>query len=224
MFFPDHDRLMQLTPAIEVSVANDAAYITLKRIIDIIGAICGLIVFAPILVLASILIKFTSRGPVIHRQKRLGKDGEVFTFYKLRSMYHNAGVKNDDLAPLNELSGPAFKLSNDPRITLIGRFLRKTSIDEIPQFVNIIKGEMSLVGPRPPLPEEAMLYNDWHYQRLLIKPGLTCFWQVGGRSEISDFDEWVRLDLEYIQSRCLWLDLKLLALTIPAVLSTRGAR
>ena len=159
---------------------------------------------------------------MFYRSKRIGRGGREFTFYKLRSMVKDAHKKRDHLNHLNECDGPVFKIERDPRITPIGRFMRSTSLDEVPQFWNVLRGDMSLVGPRPPIPEEVAQYEPWQLRRLDVRPGLTCLWQISGRSRIG-FQEWMRLDLEYIRHRSLKLDLKILLRTIPAVLSREGA-
>src|SRR5262249_14433612 len=176
---------------------------------------------APFLLLVSILIKLTSDGPVIFRQTRCGLGGRKFLLYKFRSMVLDAEGKKHHLEHLNEMSGPVFKLSNDPRCTPIGRFFLKLSIGELRQLVNVRKGDMSFVGPRPPIPEEVEKYERWQRRRLRMKPGLTCLWQVSGRNEI-DFSEWMRMDLDYIDSWSLLLDLKIFLKTIPIVLLGKG--
>ncbi|OGF16939.1 MAG: hypothetical protein A2W00_10905 [Candidatus Eisenbacteria bacterium RBG_16_71_46] len=193
-----------------------------KRVIDVAGAAIALLLASPLLLFAAILIKLESRGPVLYRSTRIGRDGREFTFLKLRSMVNGADRHRHHLSHLNECDGPVFKISNDPRVTRVGRFLRRSSIDEIPQFWNVLRGEMSLVGPRPPIPEEVAQYEPWQLRRLSVRPGLTCLWQISGRSRIG-FDEWMRLDLEYIKHQSLGLDLKILCRTIPAVLSREGA-
>jgi lipopolysaccharide/colanic/teichoic acid biosynthesis glycosyltransferase len=180
-----------------------------KRLLDILGASLALLVLSPVLALGALLVRLDSRGPSLYRSKRLGKDGRWFTFYKLRSMHVGA-------------DSPVFKLRRDPRVTRIGQFLRSSSIDELPQLFNVLKGDMSLVGPRPPLPEEAEKYEAWQMRRLDVKPGITCLWQISGRSRIG-FDEWMRLDLEYIRRQSLSTDLWILLRTVPAVLSREGA-
>ena len=193
-----------------------------KRLIDMTGAALALTLHMPLLVLAAIAIKLESRGPVFYRSTRIGKNGRPFTFLKLRSMVDGADRRRHHVVHLNEADGPVFKIANDPRVTRVGRFLRVTSIDEIPQFMNVLRGEMSLVGPRPPLPAEVAQYEPWQLHRLDVLPGITCLWQISGRSRIG-FQEWMRLDLEYIKHRSLRLDLKILLRTIPAVLSRDGA-
>jgi len=176
-----------------------------------------------LLLVVALAIKLTSSGPVFFKQKRMGKNRRLFVLYKFRSMCVDADKKKKVLMQFNEMQGPAFKMKNDPRVTKIGSFLRKTSLDELPQLINVLRGEMSLVGPRPPLPAEVKEYDDWHNKRLSIKPGITCIWQVSGRNEIQDFDDWVNLDLEYIKTRSFKHDIKLLLKTIPAVFKSRGA-
>ena len=193
-----------------------------KRCVDILGALLALTATAPLLAFMAVLVKLESRGPVLYHSTRLGRGGRPFTFFKLRSMVDGAERQRDQLTHLNECDGPVFKISNDPRITRVGRFARTTSIDEIPQFLNVLRGEMSLVGPRPPIPEEVARYEPWQIQRLDVRPGLTCLWQISGRSYLG-FDEWMRLDLDYIKRRSLRLDVEILLRTIPAVLSRKGA-
>ena len=193
-----------------------------KRLIDVVGAACALTLHFPLLVFAALAIKIESRGPVFYRSTRIGKNGRPFTFLKLRSMVDGADRRRHHVVHLNEADGPVFKIANDPRVTRVGRFLRVTSIDEIPQFINVLRGEMSLVGPRPPLPAEVSQYEPWQLHRLDVLPGITCLWQISGRSRIG-FQEWMRLDLEYIKHRSFLLDLKILLRTIPAVLSRDGA-
>ena len=193
-----------------------------KRALDILGAIVGLVLSAPILALASLLVKLESHGPVLYKSRRVGRGGRPFTFFKLRSMVNGADLDRHRLSHLNESDGPVFKIARDPRVTRIGRFLRTTSIDEIPQLFNVLRGDMSLVGPRPPIAEEVAQYEPWQFRRLEVRPGLTCLWQISGRSRIG-FQEWMRLDLEYIRKQSFRLDVKILIRTIPAVLSREGA-
>jgi lipopolysaccharide/colanic/teichoic acid biosynthesis glycosyltransferase len=193
-----------------------------KRLLDILGASLGLLLSAPLLLIAAVLIKLESRGPVIYRSIRIGRGARPFAFLKLRSMVDGAEQHRQKLSHLNEADGPVFKISADPRVTRIGRLLRVTSIDEIPQLWNVLRGEMSLVGPRPPIAEEVVQYEPWQLRRLDVVPGITCLWQISGRSRIG-FQEWMRLDLEYIRHRSFLLDLKILIRTIPAVLSREGA-
>ena len=193
-----------------------------KRAIDVVGAVVLLLLLMPVFLLISIWIKLDSPGPVIFMQKRMGYGGRAFVFYKFRSMRTDAEEVRKELMHLNEVSGPIFKIKRDPRVTRIGRWLRKYSLDELPQIINVLKGDMSLVGPRPPLPDEVEKYEDWQLKRLSVVPGITCLWQVSGRSKLS-FDEWVQLDLKYIETRNIWLDFYILLKTIPAVMSGDGA-
>lgn len=190
-------------------VNNSRFYLFLKRFMDIFASILGLILLSPILIVVSVLIKLDSKGPVFFSQKRVGLHGKTFNMYKFRSMVVNAEEIKDKLKEQNEMSGPMFKMKNDPRITKIGKFIRKTSIDELPQLLNVLKGEMSLVGPRPSLPKEVKEFEPWMLERLEVKPGITCYWQVMGRNSIG-FREWMELDVKYIHERCLSLDLKLI--------------
>lgn len=198
------------------------AYTVAKRLIDVAGSALMLLLLSPLFIVVAIAIKISSPGPVIFRQKRIGLGGRAFTFYKFRSMRTDAEVSREKILHLNEQDGPIFKIRNDPRVTCVGRWLRRYSIDELPQLYNVLKGQMSFVGPRPPLPCEVEKYEDWQLRRLSVVPGITCLWQVSGRSKLS-FEEWVALDLEYIDSRTLLLDFCILLKTIPAVLSGDGA-
>jgi len=203
--------------------ADEGAYLRAgKRLLDVIGSALALVVLSPLILVLAIIIRVTTHGPVFYRSKRIGRGGREFTFLKLRSMVKDAHSKRGHLNHLNEADGPVFKIARDPRITPIGRFMRSTSLDEVPQFWNVLCGDMSLVGPRPPIPEEVAQYEPWQLRRLDVRPGLTCLWQISGRSRIG-FQEWMRLDLEYIRHRSLKLDLKILLRTIPAVLSREGA-
>ena len=193
-----------------------------KRLIDLAGASVGLVLGLPLLLMIAVCVKCTSRGPVIFRQRRAGLDGAPFLMWKFRTMTADADARKKDLLPLNERQGPAFKLSNDPRVTLVGRFLRRTSLDELPQLWNVLRGEMSLVGPRPLPCAEAAACQPWQRRRMEVTPGLTCLWQVSGRSQAS-FDHWVQLDLAYIERRSFITDVRILLATIPAVLLGRGA-
>ncbi len=193
-----------------------------KRVLDVVGALVCLLLSLPVLCVAALAIKLDSRGSVLFKSERCGLRGRRFTFYKLRTMHDGAHAARHQLMHLNEMDGPVFKLAKDPRITRVGRFLRRSSLDELPQLWNVLRGDMSLVGPRPPIPEEVAQYTGAELQRLAVKPGLTCLWQISGRSTLG-FDEWMRLDIEYIERRSAWLDLKILVWTVPAVLSCRGA-
>ncbi len=194
----------------------------LKRPFDIVASLIGIAVLSPVLIAISLAVKSGSRGPVLFRQIRVGKDGREFWFYKFRSMVVDAEAQKKKLMHLNELEGPVFKISNDPRITKMGTFLRRTSLDELPQLFNVLKGDMSLVGPRPPLPNEVEKYEAWQREKLTVVPGITCLWQISGRNHIG-FTEWMRLDIEYIRRQSLGLDVKILSRTLPAVLSRKGA-
>lgn len=193
-----------------------------KRIFDIVVGTCVLILLVPLVPLIALMIRMDSKGPIFYRQDRVGQGERKFKFYKFRSMYHDADGQVDELSEENEQEGPVFKMRSDPRVTSIGRFLRRSSLDEIPQIFNVLKGDMSIVGPRPPLPREVRDYKPWHRQRLSVKPGITCLWQISGRSHIG-FDEWMRLDMEYLRTRSLRGDLVILLKTIPAVMARRGA-
>lgn len=194
-----------------------------KRLFDLIIASVLLVVLSPIMALISLLIKMTSEGPIFFRQTRVGLNGRYFTLYKFRSMLKNAEELKGDVQHLNEMNGPVFKIKDDPRTTWVGRLLRRTSLDEFPQLYNVLRGDMSIVGPRPPLPEEVAKYERWQRRRLSMKPGLTCLWQVNGRNKITDFKKWMELDLHYIDNWSLKLDLKIFIKTIFVVLAGRGA-
>ena len=196
----------------------------LKRGLDIAGSIAALCLFSPIFLLTAFLIKLEDRGPVFFCQKRVGAGGRLFGMWKFRSMVINADKFKDQLLEANQhgQSAVTFKIKNDPRITKVGRWIRKLSIDEFPQFYNVLRGDMSLVGPRPPVPREVACYKASHLRRLRVKPGITCLWQIGGRAEI-DFDGQVRLDLQYIRSSSAFFDIVILLKTLPAVLFGKGA-
>jgi exopolysaccharide biosynthesis polyprenyl glycosylphosphotransferase len=194
----------------------------IKRAIDIILCFIASIILAPIFLLIAIAIKVDSAGPVFFKQVRIGRGGKPFVCYKFRSMREGADRELDKLADLNEATGPLFKIKNDPRLTRMGRFFRRTSLDEFPQIINVLRGEMSLVGPRPPLPREVAQYEDWHKKRLEVAPGMSGLWQVSGRSLLT-FDEMVMLDLFYIENWSLTLDLKIMLRTVPSVLLADGA-
>jgi lipopolysaccharide/colanic/teichoic acid biosynthesis glycosyltransferase len=211
------------TPAVYVPGRVDGLYHRFgKRLLDLVGASLALIISSPLVLLAALAIMIETRGSVFYRSTRVGRGGKPFTFFKLRSMVSGADRHRHHLSHLNECDGPVFKISRDPRVTVVGRFLRTTSLDELPQLWNVLRGDMSLVGPRPPLPDEVSHYQPWQMRRLEVRPGLTCLWQISGRSRIG-FEEWMRLDLEYINRRSFRLDLKILLRTIPAVLSREGA-
>jgi len=197
----------------------------IKVLMDFCLALLSLVVLAPLMAVIAVLIKFDSPGPMLFTQHRLGRNGRKFKIYKFRSMVRDAETLKDsmNLAARNEHIGPAFKLSTDPRITRIGKWLRRYSLDELPQLFNVLKGEMSLVGPRPPLQSEVENYQFWHFRRLSVMPGITGLWQVNGRNMIKDFNEWVRLDIHYINNWSIWLDLKILLKTLVVVFTARGA-
>ena len=182
----------------------------------------GLLAFSPLFIIIAIIIKFTSKGPVFFSQKRVGKYGREFDMYKFRSMVVNAEELKEKLAAQNEMSGPMFKMKDDPRVTKVGKFIRKTSIDELPQLWNVLKGDMSLVGPRPSLPKEVAQFEDWMHRRLEVKPGLTCYWQVSGRNNI-DFEDWMKLDIRYVEERNLFVDIKLIFKTIFVLFGDKNA-
>lgn len=196
-------------------------YEALKRVFDVILSVLALIVLSPVFLVTAIAVK-SDGGSAFYTQQRLGKNCVPFKMYKFRSMCQGAEKMKEQLMHLNEMDGPVFKMKNDPRITKVGSFIRKYSIDELPQLLNIIKGDMSIVGPRPPLPKEVEKYDDYQLQRLLVTPGLTCFWQAYGRSRLT-FEDWMDMDMKYIQRRSLGLDAWLIMKTIFAVLFTRGA-
>jgi exopolysaccharide biosynthesis polyprenyl glycosylphosphotransferase len=202
---------------------TDEGALVVKRIFDVVVSALLLALLSPLLLAIALAVKLDSRGPVFFKQRRIGQNGREFWLYKFRSMLEDAEVRRAALEHRNEMDGPAFKMADDPRVTRVGRFLRKTSLDEVPQFWNVLKGEMSVVGPRPPLPAEVKRYKRWQRRRLSVRPGITCWWQVSGRSEL-DFAQWMELDLRYIDNWSLWGDLEIVLRTIPAVLLGRGAR
>jgi exopolysaccharide biosynthesis polyprenyl glycosylphosphotransferase len=197
----------------------------LKQVIDFVGAVVLTALLSWLFVIVALLIKCASPGPVLFRQQRSGLNGRPFTIYKFRTMVTDAEQRKHELALMNEMTGPVFKMTRDPRVTPLGRILRKFSLDEFPQLFNVLRGEMSLVGPRPLPVDEVKRFNDLaHRRRLSVKPGLTCLWQISGRNNVKDFKDWVRLDLEYIDNWSLWLDLKILWRTVPIVLAGTGAK
>ena len=196
-----------------------------KELLDMAGALVLLLITSPVFLTTAAAIRLTSPGPILFRQQRSGLNGRPFTMLKFRSMVTDAEQLKQELAALNEMAGPVFKLTRDPRVTPVGRIIRRFSVDELPQLINVLRGEMSLVGPRPLPVDEVKRFDDFaHRRRLSVKPGLTCLWQVSGRNNVRDFKDWVRLDLEYIDNWSLWLDLKILARTVPVVLLGTGAR
>ncbi len=204
------------------TVPQDPFALATKRALDVALSAVALALLSPVFLAVAVAIRLDSPGPVFFRQRRVGRNGREFTLLKFRSMYQDAAARLEALRAKNEVSGPVFKMREDPRVTRVGRFIRRTSIDELPQFWNVLRGEMSVVGPRPPIPSEVRQYERRHLRRLSVKPGITCTWQVSGRSSIG-FDRWMELDLSYIDNWSLWRDVKILARTIPAVLTGRGA-
>ena len=205
-----------------IEVKTSKIYLFIKRVTDITGSLAGLILLSPLLIIVGILIKIESKGPIIFSQNRIGMDGRVFKMYKLRSMVANAEELKEKLMEENEMSGPMFKIKDDPRITKVGRFIRKTSIDELPQLLNVLKGEMSLVGPRPSLIEEVLEFEPWMKKRLMVKPGLTCYWQVMGRNNI-DFYRWMLLDIKYVETRSILVDINLIIKTFFVLFGDKNA-
>ena len=198
-------------------------YLFLKRVIDIVVSLLGIVFLLPIFLIVAIAIKLEDpKGKVFFSQLRCGKNNQLFPMYKFRSMVSNAEELLEELKLLNEMDGPVFKIKEDPRITKVGKFIRKTSIDELPQLFNVLKGNMSLVGPRPPIPSEVVEYNDYQMQRLLVKPGLTCIWQVSGRNNVG-FEEWIDMDLHYIENRNIFMDLKLIFMTVSVLFGDENA-
>lgn len=206
-----------------MTVEKKPVYEFFKRAMDIVCSGLALLILLPLFLILAIAVR-SDGGPAFYTQERVGKDGKLFRIFKFRSMCMNADSPEmlAKLAALNEMDGPAFKIKNDPRITKVGRFIRRTSLDELPQLINIFIGDMTIVGPRPPLVSEVEQYTDYQRQRLLVKQGLTCYWQCSGRNNIN-FQEWVELDLKYIRERSFWTDIKIIFKTIPAVLSGDGA-
>lgn len=226
-----YERALLLAPALEKAGDGYLHYLNsrpspvqraIKRLVDIVASAAALAVLSPLLVVVAILIKATSKGPIFFHQARSGLHGATFNLLKFRSMVVNAEEIKAKLQAQNEQAGPVFKMKRDPRITKVGRFIRKYSIDELPQLVNILRGEMSIVGPRPPLPAEVAQYKTWQRRRLSVRPGLTCYWQVGGRNNIG-FEEWMRLDLRYVDNWSLAVDARLIMQTVPVVLRGTGA-
>lgn len=204
-------------------ISKKPVYSFFKRIFDIVGSFIGLCVFfIPLLVLSIVIVIDSPGAAPIYSQDRVGKDGKIFKFYKFRSMVPNAEKMLDDLLDKNEMNGPAFKIKDDPRLTRVGKFIRKASIDELPQLWNVLKGDMSLVGPRPPLPREVEMYTQYQKQRLLVTPGITCYWQVQPKRNSLSFDEWLIWDLKYIAERSFWNDIKTIFKTIGAVIGMEG--
>lgn len=207
----------------ETILRRDAKYWRLRRAQDVFFSILALLVLWPLMLIVALIIVIDSPGAgPIFKQTRVGRDGKHFTFYKFRSMCPNADAKLEELMHLNEMEGPTFKIREDPRITRVGKFIRKTSIDELPQLWNVLRGDMSIVGPRPGLPHEVAQYDDYAMQRLLIQPGLTCYWQIQPCRNSLTFDEWVELDVKYIEERSFLVDWKIIFATVGAVLGMNG--
>lgn len=206
-----------------LKIEDNKAYEIIKRCFDIVVSFVGLVVlFVPMLIVSLIIYIDSPGAAPIYVQRRVGKNGKTFKFYKFRSMIPDAEKMLDSLMDKNEIVGPAFKIKNDPRITRFGRFIRRSSIDELPQLWNVLKGDMSLVGPRPPIEREVMQYNEYQKQRLLVTPGITCLWQIKPKRNNLNFDEWLELDLKYIQERNFWLDIKIIIKTFGAVCGLEG--
>lgn len=203
---------------------DELIQLLIKRLFDLFSSLIAIILLSPVFLIAAIIIKVSSKGPIFFRQQRCSLNGRSFALYKFRTMVVGAEAKLEELLAHNEMQGPVFKMKNDPRLTKVGKFLRKFSIDEMPQFWNVFSGDMSLVGPRPPLPAEVAKYEPWQRRRLSMRPGITCLWQACGRNKINDFDEWMELDLEYIDNWSLWFDFKILLKTVPVVLFGIGAK
>ena len=216
-----YDRPMKAA-AIQATKIERRPYDVAKRFFDIVLSLCGLVILSPLFLITAMAIRLDSKGPAFYSQKRIGRNGKPFKMYKFRSMCVNAEQQLERLAALNERDGPTFKITHEPRVTRVGRFIRKTCIDELPQLINILRGEMSLVGPRPPLPNEVAVYTPYQMRRLGVTPGLTCFWQAT-KGEDTTFEEWVEMDLKYIRERSLKTDIKILFLTVRVVLLGKGS-
>ena len=213
----------QLLSNQQIKINNNKYYLINKRVIDFVLSLLGILCLLPLFILIAVIIKIEDcKGPIIFKQIRVGRNGENFYIYKFRSMVCNAEDLKVLLFDQNEVTGPVFKIKHDPRVTKVGRFIRKTSLDELPQLFNVLKGDMSLVGPRPPLPEEVLQYTSYEIQRLSVTPGLTCYWQVSGRSNTS-FDRWVELDLKYIKERNFFIDIKLIFKTFFVLFGSKDA-
>ena len=207
----------------EKTLRSHRRYWVLRRAQDIVFSLLALILLAPLALLISLAIVLDSPGDgAIFRQRRVGRDGKLFWLYKFRTMCPDAEEQLNELLSQNQMDGPVFKMKDDPRITRVGRFLRKTSLDELPQLLNVLQGDMSIVGPRPALPREVELYSDYQRQRLYVTPGLSCYWQIAPHRNEMSFDEWVALDLKYIQERSFWVDWKIIFLTVRAMLMKYG--
>jgi len=201
---------------------NRPLSVAAKRIIDVLVSFVLLIFLSPALLVLALTVKVANAGPIFYRWRVVGRGGRTFTSYKFRTMCANADAMKQSLQAFNEMAGPVFKMTNDPRITKVGSWMRRYSLDELPQLFSVLKGDMSLVGPRPPLQSEYERFTDYQKRKLAIKPGMTCLWQVSGRNQVSDFDEWVKLDLKYINDWSLWLDCRILLQTAVAVFAGSG--
>ena len=207
----------------EKTLRSHRRYWVLRRAQDIVFSLLALILLAPLALLITLAIVLDSPGDgAIFRQRRVGRDGKLFWLYKFRTMCPDAEEQLNELLSQNQMDGPVFKIKDDPRITRVGRFLRKTSLDELPQLLNVLQGDMSIVGPRPALPREVELYSDYQRQRLYVTPGLSCYWQIAPHRNEMSFDEWVALDMKYIQERSFWVDWKIIFLTVRAMLMKYG--
>lgn len=209
-------------PTLVIQKKEHSIYIGIKRLADVVLSLIAIIILSPFFLLTALAIRLESKGKVIYAQKRTGKNGKEFMMYKFRSMYQDAEILRHELLDQNEMDDPVFKIANDPRITKFGRFIRKTSIDELPQLFNIIRGEMSIVGPRPLAVYETKEFNEYENLRHLVKPGLTCFWQISGRNDIS-FEQWIALDIEYLFKMSLWTDINIISRTMAVVITGKGA-
>ncbi|MCL2449960.1 MAG: sugar transferase [Polyangiaceae bacterium] len=219
---PEHEKAVADGYLHYLSIRHKPVQLAFKRLFDIVASGTALVVLSPLLLAVAVLVKLTSPGPILFRQVRVGQHGREFHMLKFRSMVSDAEKLKAKLMAQNEQTGPVFKMTHDPRITPLGRFIRKYSIDELPQLLNVLRGEMSIVGPRPPVPSEVAKYEAWQRRRLSVRPGLTCVWQVSGRNRIS-FDEWMYLDMQYIDHWSLAHDFELILKTVPVVLTGRGA-
>jgi exopolysaccharide biosynthesis polyprenyl glycosylphosphotransferase len=215
-----HDRIPLIT---YYAKEFDANQLLAKRCLDLVGSLVGLVILALLLPGIALVIRLDSPGPIFFGQMRVGRNGRPFRCWKFRSMYQDAEARKQQLMEQNEMKGAMFKMADDPRVTRVGRFIRKTSLDELPQFWNVLRGEMSLVGTRPPTPDEVTTYENWHHKRICIKPGITGLWQVSGRNKIQDFDQVARLDIQYIESWSIWLDIRILFKTVWVVLARKGS-
>lgn len=211
------------TPKIWEKLPEKPIYDAVKRLFDVILSLIAMIVLSPLLLAVAIAIRAQDGGPAIYKSVRLTKNQRPFYMYKFRSMILGADQQLDDLMDRNEMCGPAFKLKDDPRVTKVGRFIRRTSIDELPQLLNVLRGDMTIIGPRPPLPREVEQYTPYQLHRLDVKTGLACYHECEGRSDTRDFDEWVESDLRYIRERSLWTDIKIIFLTVKVVITGKGA-